>query len=30
MREVRAALDERAFEGFRLQFHADRQRGIGP
>jgi queuine tRNA-ribosyltransferase len=30
MREVRAALDEGAFEGFRLQFHADRQRGIGP
>jgi queuine tRNA-ribosyltransferase len=30
MREVRAALDEGGFEAFRAQFHADRQRGIGP
>jgi queuine tRNA-ribosyltransferase len=30
MREVRVALDEGRFEAWRAQFHADRQRGIGP
>jgi queuine/archaeosine tRNA-ribosyltransferase len=28
MREVRQALDEDRFEAFRVQFHADRQRGV--